>query len=144
MKNKRGWQKIVEAFLSILLIAGVLILVINQQNMQPSDSSSKFYNYEIYIIRGIEFNDSLRNEIISVSSLPSTSNNSATFPPDVNTQINATIPGSLLCAAEICNTNSTCGFWDNINKDVYAQRIFITSSLQSYNPEQLKLFCWLK
>jgi hypothetical protein len=145
MKNKKGWQKIVEAFLSVLLIAAVLVLVINQQNTKPSDSSSRFYNYETYIIRGIEFNDTLRNEIIGVSgsALPLTSDNQS-FPLDVKNQILATAPSSLLCAAEICYTNSTCDFWQNINKDVYAQKIFITSSLQTYNPEQLKLFCWLK
>ncbi len=146
MKNKRGWIRIVEAFLSVLLITVVLFLVVNQQNVQQNDSSPKIYNYEIYILRLIELNDTLRNEIISVSNsvLPATSDNSTTFPSDVANQISIATPSALVCAAEICYTNSTCNFWQIMNKDIYAQRIFITSTLQNYNPKQFKLFCWPK
>lgn len=144
--NKRGWIRIVEAFLSVLLITIVLVLVVNQQNTSQQDSSPKIYNYEIYILRLIELNDTLRSEIINVSNsaMPSTSDNSTTFPSDVITQINAAAPSSLTCGAEICSTNSTCGFWLIMNNDIYAQRIFITSNLTTYNPRQLKLFCWPK
>ncbi len=144
MKNKRGWIRIVEAFLSILLVAAVLVIVVNQQNIQQNDSSPKIYNYEIYILRTIELNDTLRSEIIGISNslLPSTSDNYTTFPADVKNQIATIAPSALLCAAEICYTNSTCNFWQSISKDVYAQRIFITSTLQTYSPKQLKLFCW--
>lgn len=145
MKNKRGWIRIVEAFLSVLLITVVLIIVVNQQSAQKNDPSSKMYDYEIYIIRGLEFNDTIRNEIVSISNsiLPLTSGQSA-FPQDVINQIANATPSSLLCAAQICNTNSICNFGQKIDRDVYAQRVFITSSLQSYSPKQLKIFCWSK
>jgi hypothetical protein len=145
LKNRRGWIRIVEAFLSILLVTMVLVLVVNQQTTRQNDSSPKVYNYEVYILRIIELNDTLRNEIISVSNavLPSTSDN-ATFPVNVTNQINLATPGSLVCAAEICSTGDICNFWLRINRDIYAQRIFITSTLQTYSPRQLKLFCWPK
>ena len=144
--NKRGWIRIVEAFLSVLLITVVLVLVVNNQQTSQQDSSPKVYNYEIYILRLIELNDTLRSEIINVSNsvMPATSDNSTTFPSDVINQINLAAPGALTCSAEICSTNSTCGFWLIMNKDIYAQRIFITSNLTTYNPRQLKLFCWPK
>ena len=144
MRNRRGWIRIVEAFLSILLITMVLVLVINQQNIAQSDSSAKVYNYEVYMLRLIELNDTLRSEIINVSNsvLPSTSDNLTTFPADVRNKINAAAPSAFLCAAEICYTNSTCNFWQIATQSVYAQRIFITSNLTLYNPRQLKLFCW--
>lgn len=146
IKDRKGWIRIVEAFLSVLLVTIVLVLVVNQQNTNQADSSPRIYNYEIYTLRLIELNDTLRSEIINVgdSVLPSTSNNSTTFPSDVINQINAVIPGALSCGAEICSTSSPCSFWQIINKDVYAQRIFITSNLTTYNPRQLKLFCWPK
>jgi hypothetical protein len=146
MKNKKGWIRIVEAFLAVLLIAAVLFLVVNQQNVQSNDPSLKVYNYEIYMIRGIELNDTLRAEIVGMSSsiLPSTSDNQTTFPSDVINYITTAEQSSLSCAAEICLTNSTCGFWQDLGKDVYAQRVFITSTPLAYNPRQLKLFCWFK
>ena len=104
MMNKRGWIRIVEAFLAILLVTAVLVIVVNQQNTKQNDSSSKVYNYEIYILRIIELNDTLRNQIIGVSSslLPLTSDNETYFPANVINQINLATPGSFVCAADSC------------------------------------------
>lgn len=145
--NNRGWIRIVEAFLAIFLIASVVVLTINQQKVQ-NDPTPRVYGYEIYILRGIELNDSLRNSIIGVSDsiIPVNSDNQTYFPSDVRNYIgNATrVQSSLSCVSEICFTNSTCAFWQSLGKDIYAQKIFISSTLQTYNPRQLKLFCWFK
>ena len=145
MKNKKGWIRIVEAFLAVLLVAAVLVLIVNQNTAQQNDPSSRVYGYGIYALRSIELNDTLRSEIVGVSdsSLPLTSNQT-NFPSDINNSINNATLSALSCTSEICLTNSTCSFWMNVGKDVYAQRIFIASNLSVYNPRQLKLFCWFK
>jgi hypothetical protein len=145
MKDKRGWIRIVEAFFAVLLVAAVLVLVMNQQNPAASDSSSAVYNYEIHMIKSIELNDSLRSDVLSVieSALPSSWNNSS-FPANVKNKIANLTPSSLSCEAQICKTDSTCSFWQEIKSDIYTQRVFIASSYSAYNPRQLKLFCWAK
>ncbi len=144
-KNKRGWIRIVEAFLSVLLVAAVLVLVINQQNIQTSDISPAIYNYEIYMIRSIELNDALRSQVLNVSEalLPVTWN-STDFPDSVEDKLEDLVPNYLLCGAQICTTNSSCDFWQDIKSNIYTQRVFIASTYQNYNPRQLKLFCWAK
>lgn len=145
MKNKRGWVEILEAFFAALLITAVLLLAINNSNSQQNDSSQLVYNSQIFILRTIQLNDTLRNEIINVadSTLPINSDNSS-FPTDINSTIASLTPGQLACGAEICQTNDTCNFWQSINKDIYVQNILITATLQGYDPKKLKLFCWLK
>jgi hypothetical protein len=145
MKNKRGWIRLVEAFLSVLLIAMVLVIIINNQNIKTNDAPTSVYNYEIYMIKSVELNDSLRNDIVlmSDSNLPSNWENS-TFPINVKNKITNLTLSSLFCEAQICQTNSSCDFWQEIKSDIYTQRVFISSSYQNYNPRQLKLFCWPK
>jgi len=145
MKDKHGWIRMVEAFLSILLIAIVLNIIINNQNIKTNDIPTGVYNYEIYMIKSVELNDTLRNNIISMSDsdLPSNWENS-TFPGNVKDKIQNLTLGSLFCEAQICWTNSSCDFWQEIKSNIYTQRVFISSSYQNYNPKQLKLFCWPK
>lgn len=135
----------VEAFLSVLLIAIVLTIIINNQNIKTNDVSSNVYNYEVYMIKSVELNDSLRNNIVNMSdsNLPSNWENS-TFPSDVKDKIQNLTLSSLFCEAQICWTNSSCDFWQEIKSNIYTQRVFISSSYQNYNPRQLKIFCWPK
>jgi hypothetical protein len=145
MKNKKGWIMIVEAFVAILLIGAVLVVILNQQNSKTNDPTSSVGNYENYILRTIELNDSMRGELINIdnSNLPvnwSTSN----FPSDIEKTITNLTLNSLVCQAQICLTNDTCKFESKVDKDVYVQSIFITATDSNYNPRQLKLFCWTK
>jgi hypothetical protein len=148
-KNSRGWIRVVEAFLAILLVTSVIVLVVNQETRSKNNiDSSRVYGYEIYLLRGIELNDTLRTSVLNVndSIIPVISDNESYFPANVSNFITnaGQVQGALECGAEICFTNSSCGFWKSIGKDLFAQRIFISSNLTVYNPRQLKIFCWLK
>lgn len=144
MKNKRGWIRIVEAFLAVLLIGAVLVIIINQQNnSQQINPSTGIYNYEVYILRTIELNDSMRDEILTISN-PNLPVGWGVFPLDIKNKITNLTLSSLYCQAQICLTNDTCQFELKLSKDVYAQSIFITATNNNYNPRQLKLFCWTK
>ena len=144
-KNRRGWIRIVEAFLSIILIIVVLVLVVNQQNTQQNNAPAGIYGYEIYTLRAIELSDTFRSEVLGIadSTLPLNSDNDS-FPNDLRNYVTIFVPSSLSCASQICETNDTCNLWKNVGTDVYAERVFITSSPTIYNPRQIKLFCWLK
>ncbi|MDD5699834.1 MAG: hypothetical protein PHH00_01415 [Candidatus Nanoarchaeia archaeon] len=144
-KNKRGWARLVEAFLSVLLIGMVLIVIVNQQSPKKDGVSSTVYNYEIYMLRSVELNETLRDEILDVSESALPANwSSESFPGGVKNKIANATPGYLSCQAQICRTSETCGFLGDINTDIYAQKIFIASTYGVYNPRQLKLFCWPK
>lgn len=145
IKDKHGWIRMVEAFLSILLISAVLVIIINNQNIKTNDVSSSIYNYEIYILRSVELNNSLRNDTVFMNDSNLSSNwDNSTFPSSIKSKIQNLTLSSLICEAQICQANSSCDFWQELKTDVYTQRIFISSSNQNYHPRQLKLFCWPK
>jgi len=145
IKNKRGWIKLVEAFLSILLIGVIMSIVVTQQNTSVYSTSSTISNYEVYILRSIELNESLREDItaVSASDLPLNWSDGG-FPSALKDRIGNLTPSYLSCEAQICETEQICEFMGQTDKEIYAQKIFIASTYASYNPRQLKLFCWRK
>ena len=145
MKNKRGWIRIVEAFVAILLITGVILMVVNRGDIQKSEDNSKIHEIEISILREIELNDNLRQIILKIDSnqLPLKWGNE-NFPVEITKVISSRTPENLGCAVNICELDSICGMEEYVAKDVYAQKIIIAATLEIYNPRQLKLFCWRK
>jgi len=141
MKNKKGWIRIVEAFISLLLITGVLLMVIDKGYILKKDISSQIYKVELSILREIQLNDSLRNDILNTN-VPIGWNN-ANFPQEVKNKIIEKKPDYLECSAKICSMNSICEMDEFIEKDIYAQPVGISANLETYDPRQLKLFCWV-
>ena len=143
-KNHKGWIKIVEAFVAILLVMGVLLVVINQGNLEKKDISSKVYDAELLILREIQLNDALRRDILNSGAPPI---EWANFPPSVKNKIIDRTPNYLTCVGEICAMDKICKLGVYPEKDVYAQSIAITTTLDTPEEQrlrQLKLFCWAK
>lgn len=154
MKNKRGWIRIVEAFVAILLITGVLLFVINRGYMGKKDITSEVYDIQINILRNIELNTELRQEILEAvynQQNPENPNLPITwdidFPQKTKDKINTYFLDYdyLECKAKLCELDKICTL-ENLpeEKDVYAQSVVISSTLEKYSPSQLKLFCWLR
>ena len=143
INNKKGWIRIVEAFFSLLLIATVLLIVLNKGYLGGKDVSARVYDLQLSVLREIELDDTLRQEILNVSDkiLPIEDTHSS-FPKDVMERINERMPNAYTCKAKICAINVLCELNDYINQDVYAQPVAITATLNEYSPRQLKIFCW--
>ena len=142
MKNKRGWIRVVEAFVAVLLITGVLLIIINKGYIGKKDISNKVYDAELSILREIELDDNLRSEILSANPLPINWGDT-NFPVNVKNKIEVRSPEYLECKAKICELDKIC-IMENIDKDVYAQAVAISATNEIYKPRQLKLFCWEK
>lgn len=143
--NKKGWIRIVEAFIAILLITGVILVIINKGYLKRTDISSEVYDAEMAILRAIELDDKLRSIIINLEDniLP-LNNNSQQFPIEIKNIIATKKPSYLECFTNICSINSICAMENFVEKNIYAQSVPITANLQEYNPRQVKLFCWVK
>ena len=144
VKNKHGWVRIVEAFIAVMLIAGVVIVVLSQGYAGEKDVAPEVYDVEILILREIQLDNGLREEILVLDITNPVSSEDATFPAIVKSRIDARLPDYLECVEKICEMDKICAMDYYIEKEVYAQAIGITATLQTYNPRQLKLFCWMK
>ncbi len=134
--NKKGWIKIVEAFIAILLVAGVLLFVINRGYIGKTDISERVYQAQLSILREIELNDTLRTEILSAPL-------DGDVPDEVINKINERKPDYLTCTSKICKMDVICESDETpLDKDIYAQPVAIAAEGSTFNPRQLKLFCW--
>lgn len=138
-KNRKGWIKIVEAFISILLISIVLLVVLGKTQIEKVDISSNIADAEVSILRGIQVDNKLRNEILSIpeSSLPVEWNG---FPEEK-------VPGNLDCTAKVCKTRGSCVLEEYPDKEIYSESVIITTNLNTpgeFDPRVLKLFCSIK
>jgi hypothetical protein len=140
-KNKKGWIKIVEAVIALLLIAGVLLVVINKGYIGRNDVSKKVYDIQLSILREIELNSELRNAILEIQDLPVGEDD---VPESVKNKILERKPDYLTCRTRICALDDICEPDVYVDRDIYAQAVAISASPEmGYAPRKIKLFCWI-
>ena len=143
-RSKKGWIRIVEVLVAILVIAGVVLIVISQNENKKNNVSLQLQNSQTAILREIQINNFLREEIISIPSLPVENISFSSQAPLTWNKITEKNPAYLECAAKVCAVDDSCLFANPSGKTVYAQSVIISSTLTTYNPRLLKLFCWRK
>ncbi len=139
-KNNKGWIRIAEAFIAVLLVIGAAIIVVGG-GIQIGGISEKVYDIEISILREIQLNNTLRSEILETSGTIEWDDFSLQAPKTKN-KIQNKMVNWLECVTQICLPESVCLLEGESEKSIYAQSILITSTLDTFNPRQLKLFCW--
>ena len=143
--NKRGWIRIVEAFIAVLLIAGVLLFVINRGYIGKRDISGQVYEAQLAVLREIELDSDLRLQILEEGEkLKQDPPGSPVVPSQVESTIASRMPDYLDCVSRICELERVCPAPEGvpIEKDIYAQAVAISAEGTKYGPVQLKLFCW--
>lgn len=138
-KNRKGWIKIVEAFIAILLVAGVALIVVQSGGLQREDISTGIQDIQISMIREVQLNNTLRDEIVNTNGEVEWES----FPSETKAKIESKTPSYLTCQAKLCGPGANCLFTGQEETDVYAQSALISSSLDTFNPRVLKLFCWV-
>lgn len=156
--HKKGWIKIVEAFISILLIVGVLLVLLNKGYL-GEDISSKVYDAELSILRGVQLDTELRRDILisNRSGYPDTIEiplpieweefedvEGERVLADVKEKIIDQTPSYLECIAKICELEDDCLSNELERMEIYTQHVSITSTYDIWSPRKLKLFCWVK
>ncbi len=128
IRNKHGWTTIIEVFVSILLIAGIMAVVINSNEIQKPKISEQIYKEQAQILKVIQMDDNLRKNVLDGNS---TNDN------EIEDTLKEIIPDYLGCNLDNIPANLE-------NKEIYAKSILITTDMEKYEPKELKLFCWEK
>lgn len=137
-QNKRGWIRIMEALISILIIASVLLVIIQREFIGTPDYSTEVYNKEVSMFRGIRLNDSLRDEII-VSDVPK---EWTSFPEKTKLFIQESTPSYLDCRAKLCSIEDPCPLTlEPEAENFYTRSGFFAASEDTLNPKKIKLYC---
>ena len=143
-KNKKAWIKMIEVFISIMLLTGAVTLMIHQ-NIFTGEVTQEINNEMEYILKTIQLDDSLRDEILDAS-LPVYWDDFGTSGlSNTRDEINNLVPVNLVCETQVCALTDACL---NLNvptdKNIYSRAGYISADLDTYNPRQLKMFCWRK
>lgn len=135
-RNKKGWIKIVEAFIAIMLVTIIFLIVLNKGFENKDDDFPRIHEAEIIILREIQLDNDLRSDVLGVN--PGSDGLLwVGFP-------NEKVPNYLICEAKICNIGDLCVLNDPIQTDIYSESVIISANLTVFDPKQLKLFCWKK
>lgn len=148
-KNKKGWIKIVEAFLAVLFISGVILIILNNASNRVHFQQNIDFSNEKNVLRMIQMNESARAEIVefnldeseeSINSFPETKKILRDF---FETSENIDF------IAKVCKIDYECVLPSNeiqkngLNKkNIYSNSIMISSVKEEYNPKILKIFYW--
>jgi hypothetical protein len=140
--DKRGWIRIVEAAVAILIIAGVVLILIGKTSIRSTDSSEDIYKTQNGILDIIRENNTLREEVLgSVTPINSTD---IGFSTSIKNTVNQNTPAYLECVTQICLIDNECIYPIPSQKDVYSRSTIISANLTIHNPKQIKLFCYRK
>ena len=140
IKNRKGWIEIVEVFIAILLLTGILLLTIKEKYPRENETALEIAEIEYTILRDIELNNTLRAEILSVTP-PVEWVNFNTNLAKVKNKIETMSPSNLECAAKICNLTDICILEEFSGRSIYAESVVISADINTYSPRQLKMFC---
>jgi hypothetical protein len=139
-KEKKGWIKIVEAFISILLFMAVVLLIVSQKSSKTNVFEERIHNDQIFLLRYIQLNDTLRQEILNTDGSVNWSSFEEIIPKTYNA-ITLQKPNYLICEAKICQEDEVC-LIDKEKSNIYSESVLITSNSTSFKPKILKVFCW--
>lgn len=142
-QSKKGWVEIVEVFIAILLLTGVLLVVIRSTTSKEDKVASGIYEKEIAILRDIELNGTLREEILS-SDVPVEWDEFYSNLPKTRNRLIFLIPTGLDCQAKLCELNDDCLIENFPKGSVYAKSLIVSANKGIYSPRQLKLFCRIR
>lgn len=131
MVNKKGFLRIVEAFIAIILITGVLILFYSQTIDKPR-KADEVYRFQKTLLDEIAFSESLRNAVLA--------NNTNIISDYVGSRVLGT---GFNYSVRICPINDICGL-EVYKKEFYSKDRIIGSNLTSYNPVKVKIFMWIE
>lgn len=129
--NKKGWLRIVEAFLAILIVVSAVLIVMTKTQSRVDLSGDVNYKQR-QVLDIIAKDDVLREKVIQNDSLA------------LNNQISSMIPKNWNFTTKICSIEDICNTDVPLDREVYVSQIIITSSVDQYNPKKVKFFVWGK
>jgi len=131
-KNKKAWLRIVEAFISIMLIFTVLMIIVARQQISES-REDELVRLQRFVLKQIIEDTELRNQVL---------NNDTS---GVKDYVNNTLPNWIDYNIKICKYNDICGLGYYVEGEIYTDEVLIVSNLTYFNPDhayKLKLFFW--
>ena len=130
--NRKGFLRIIEASIAIIIIAGVLFSIFTQAREKIELNLSEKARD---ILEEIARDASLREDIITYEA-------GNPLPDSVNSSVDQRIIESYLnYDIRICDVDSACGLSSYVG-EVYSAERSISSTIDTLGPKKIRLFIW--
>ena len=137
--NKRGYIRILEATIAVVLVLGVVLTLYNGQQTSGDEVVGEFVStLQDEILGEIRANEDYRLAVLTED------------PPQVSeleTYVGTQIPNVFSYSLEICGINDICkldedSFRESAGQDVFVKEVYVSSNLNTYAPKKVLLFIW--
>jgi len=152
VRNKRGWIRILEATIAVMIVSGVLIVVYSEQADKGTDISEIFYGLQRQILADVSSRVDLRLAVLNTYN--DSNSNDGNFSL-INDFVKDRMPGAYNYSLRVCVLNdpldhckmSAASYIATLDRDVFAEEIVISSELGNgenrvYGAKKLKFFIW--
>lgn len=144
MKNKKGWIKILEAVIAILLIVAVISTILIKEDSNKYIFKDRVNELENSILQELQINNTFRTEILNQED--SIKFGEQGFPKQTEEYLISSVPNGLNCTLNICQIEEECNLageeGPGENTEIYVQSTLISANLDTYNPKRVMIFCW--
>ena len=153
MRNKRGWLRILEATIAVMIVSGVLVVVYSRQVDRGIAPADYFYSLQKQILADISSRSDLRLAVLNVveENIETDSNFNMTYQ-----FIKGKVPDAFGFSIRVCDFGDETDFCkmdddtyiSTREKDIFVEEIIISSELGSGpdavvgDPKKLRFFIW--
>ena len=137
MRSKKGWIRILEATISIMIISGVLLVVYSGQ-VEREDPSDYYYSLQKQVLADISSRADLRGYAIL-------GNEEA-----LNEFANSKVPDAFNVSVRVCDLGEICKMSDALATEAfrndiefYVEDAVISADFgEGYSPKKVVIFLW--
>ena len=133
--NKRGFLRILEAFIAVLIIASVMSFLYVKQIKQPSEER------QVQQIMKVALDEISNNRLLREAVLNSDNQT-------INSSLSEIIPNIYVFEFRICELNQICGLEKQnsyyTENNIFADEATISSTLETYGLKKIRIFIWEK
>lgn len=144
MREKKAWLKIVEAFISVMLIASTL-LILYSRTAESKTGMDYIYIIEKGILQEVASDNNLREKILGIPTTDPTTNCviDANAENDISAFALTRIPENFEVEIKICEVGVICSL-SSFKENVYSSERIVSATLECNNPRIVKIFMWRK
>jgi hypothetical protein len=139
-RNKRGWIRILEATIAVMVIAGVLLVVYSGEVEESTARQDSIFILQKQILNQISHKDDFRALVLESSGESTELDNYAREVLGNSLNFSLRIC-DLTTPASACNMNSD-DFISVMDREIYVEEIIISGNYATYNPKVVRLFVW--
>ena len=144
MRGKRGFLRILEAFIAILIIAGAMTFIYVKE-IPGKNQREDILNLERIILETITNDAQLRQAVLNGFGNTESAEGNRTL---INSTIAKLVPQGYTFLFKICNLDEICGLDQRSSfytkNEIYSERSSVSSTLETYDPKKIRLFMWEK